>query len=183
MAMLKMIKPYVTREQLGYVGNSVINSIILYAAPIWAHTTDDNLNRLQKAQIKVARMIIWNPVNSRTIAKEHRQTILTDLKWLNVRQLATSSILNLVRQGASNQSSKGINSLFIRNPRMNQRICNSHKIIIPSNTKRTGKNLLDTGVPLFNTLPFTLRDSKKNKFSYKRSVKSYVCDLHHLTEN
>ena len=61
MSMLKIIKPYVTQEQLAYIGNSIVNSIILYAAPIWAQTTEYNFKRIQKAQVKVSQMIAWDP--------------------------------------------------------------------------------------------------------------------------
>ena len=179
--MLRVIKPYVTKEQICYIGNSIINSILLYAAPIWSLTTDLNLDRLQKAQTKTARTIVWDPKNSKKRIKEHRQVLFTDIKWLNVRQLATSAILNIVKMGAENSSAAGINTLFTYNPKTNSRTCNNDKLNNKCSTKRKGKNLLETGVKLFNTLPPDLRTRKISKYAFKKGVKAYILELHHLT--
>ena len=38
-ALLKTVKPYLDTKALGIVGGSLINSTILYGAPVWGHTT------------------------------------------------------------------------------------------------------------------------------------------------
>ena len=56
-ALLKTIKPFISPQALAQVGASLINSTILYAAPLWGTTTKNNIAKIQKGQTKAARQI------------------------------------------------------------------------------------------------------------------------------
>ena len=103
-ALLKTVKPFVSKEALANVGSALINSTILYGAPIWGNTTQSNIDRVQKVQMKAARLIDGKGWNRKT-SKSHRQDLLNDLKWPNVNQIITTSILNLTKMAIEKKSS------------------------------------------------------------------------------
>ena len=56
-ALIKTIKPFVSQESLSQVRASLVNSTILYAAPVWGATSARNIDKIQSAQIHAARVI------------------------------------------------------------------------------------------------------------------------------
>ena len=103
-ALLKTIKPYLSTEALGHIGSGLINSTILYGAPVWGFTTIKNLDMIQKVQTKAARLIMskgWQ----KNKKKAHRQDTLDLLKWPNTKQIVTSAILNLTKKAIDQKSS------------------------------------------------------------------------------
>ena len=93
-SLLKTLKPFISPKALALVGASLINSTILYAAPLWGSTTKTNLAKIQKAQTRAARVIkgrAWH----RPKTKQHRQQLLDEMNWPNVEQIIKSSTANL----------------------------------------------------------------------------------------
>ena len=109
-SLIRTIKPYVSLKTLGQVGGAMINSTIMYAAPLWGATTASNINKVQAAQVKAARIITgcWNTKDK----PSHRQDVLDQLNWPNVRQIIHSATLNLLKASIESKSSEGMNSLF-----------------------------------------------------------------------
>ena len=87
-ALLKNIKPFITQKALAQVGASLINSSILYAAPVWGATTKANIQKIQSLQTIVGKA--WQ----RNKNKQHRQELLDELNWPNVTQIIYSALLN-----------------------------------------------------------------------------------------
>ena len=90
-ALMKTVKPFVDQKSLANIGASLINSTVLYGAPVWGCTTQQNLDRIQKIQIKAARLIVnesWNRKGN----KSHRKSQM----WQIWRQIFQRS--NLVRR-------------------------------------------------------------------------------------
>ena len=60
------------------MGNAIINSTIQYGAAIWGATTDQNVNKIQAAQIRAARILTkkWKKKDDGI----HRQQILDSIK-------------------------------------------------------------------------------------------------------
>ena len=95
-AIIKSIRHAIPTKALGNIANNLINSTIQYAAPIWATTSKENYEIIQKCQIRAARTVLnqkWHKGS-----KVHRQTMLTKLNWPNVQQLAHSATLNMVHR-------------------------------------------------------------------------------------
>ena len=110
-SMLRVIKPYTNPEQLSIIANAVVNSQILYLAPLWSMTTRANIDKIQVAQTKVARQILWSRRTKRQ-NKPHRQDVINQLSWLNVDQLEKSATIQIVRKSAMNRSTVKINDMF-----------------------------------------------------------------------
>ena len=109
-ALMRTLKPYLPYQLLCQVGNASINSTILYCAPLWGLSTQENRNKVQSAQIKAARIITgkWNKLDKAS----HRQELLNSIKWPNVEQLIRTSSINLLRSAIDDQTSEGIQNMF-----------------------------------------------------------------------
>ena len=110
-AVLRTVKPFISSQSLALVGASLVNSTVLYAAPLWGSTSKTNMDKIQAAQIRAAR-VITSKSWQRSKQKEHRQETLNSLNWPNVNQIVTSAILNLTKKATSNKSSEGLNNMF-----------------------------------------------------------------------
>ena len=56
--LIKCIRPYLSRKTLATIGGALVNSVILYGAGVWGQTTSKNFDRIQAAQLRVARVIL-----------------------------------------------------------------------------------------------------------------------------
>ena len=101
----------VTTNQLANIGSMTINSLILYAVPLWSLTGSINISRIQTAQIKAAKQILWTKRKSFKMT-EYRQDILDKVEWLNVVQLTQQATINLVRRATKGSVSEGIKKMF-----------------------------------------------------------------------
>ena len=169
-SLLRKIKPYTTPKQIGQIANAIINSQILYLAPLWTQTTQGNISKIQKAQTRVLRQITW----SRRIKfnqKQHRQALFTDWGWMNTKQLTQNATNQVVRKAVRNQSTSEINQMFHFNDQSKSRIKNSSQIKTENTNKRHSPNLLDIGRNGYNNLPLHLRDLSLNIFLHKKNRK------------
>ena len=180
-SMLRIIKPYVSINQLTNIGNMILNSAILYAAPLWAQTGTVNLNKIQVAQTKAAKQLLWC---GRTKKNQitHRQETLDKAGWMNVQQLTNSATINLIRKAANNESSTGINSMFNYNSNNNIRPNMRNKIKTEPTTRRRTPNILERGTQLFNQLPNELRERMSNH-KFKSKLKEHSIDHDRLPNN
>ena len=95
-ALLKTIKPFISPQALAQVGASLINSTILYAAPLWGTTTKNNIAKIQKGQTKAARQIQRKAWQRQKI-KQHGQDLMNDISWPNTQQIMISATANLTK--------------------------------------------------------------------------------------
>ena len=151
-ALIRKIKPYLSQKQLSVVGGSLINSSILYGAPIWGTTTQQNLNIVQKYQTRAARVIDSKGKKQRG-KKIHRQELFQKLGWPNTNQIVTSSMLNLTKKAIDQSSAHNINQLFNtakpNNPRQGKGTRISHK----SKIGLKGKTCATLAPLMYNQLP------------------------------
>ena len=170
-ALLRTIKPYISTAQLSNVGASLINSTILYAAPLWGATTKSNIQKVQSNQIKAAR-IIKNESWKRTKKKKHRQELLDELNWPNTQQIINAATNNLTKRAISAKSSAGLNDLFKKTTALHAR---KHQIIrIQHKGKATcTTNIFSTNAPqLFNSLPAGLKHPQLTTNQFKTKLKN-----------
>ena len=92
------------------VANNLVNSTILYGAALWGTTTQSNFEKLQKSQIKAAKMVLNQKWEGKKI--QHRQETLDKLKWPNVTQISELAILNLVKKAILGRASFRLNRMF-----------------------------------------------------------------------
>ena len=72
-ALLRSVRNQIPLKALAQVANNLINSTILYGAPIWASTSKSNIELIQRCQTRAARTVLqqkWHKKN-----KVHRQTL------------------------------------------------------------------------------------------------------------
>ena len=171
-SLVRTLRPFVSRKLLGLVGGSLINSTILYGAPLWGATSAKNKQIIQVAQTRAARSITlsWNRVG--TIY--HRQEILNKINWPNVEQMIVSSTLNLLKKAISRRSSSGLNNLFkIKFP--NSKTRNRCLRIDHRGTGSNSRKTFSSNAPvLFNELPGLLKDPKLTIRQFKSKLKSHL---------
>ena len=172
-SMMRVIKPFVSQKQLANIGNMVINSQILYMAPLWALTSQGNIEMIQKAQTKAARQLTWTRRIKYT-EKIHRQDLMEKIGWLNVRQMLDQSTVNLVKKAAVNRASQEINNMFNLKENGNRRKAQQFIIETENTTKRKGINILEQGKRIFNQLPIEMRNNTMNDYQFKKELKLHT---------
>ena len=170
-ALLRVIKPFINQKALSQIGNSSINSTILYAAPVWGRTTQNNLQKIQACQTRSARMIAgkrWHKGR-----KTHRQSVLNHLDWPNTYQLVSTASLNIVKKAITDNSSKGLNDLFkVSNP-LRSRLIKGQTISHKGPHTRKNNHFSVYGTEEYNKLPVALRDKNITQKQFKEAIKSY----------
>ena len=180
-SMLRTIKPFTSPKQLAYIANATLNSNILYVSPLWAQTGITNIQRIQTAQTKAARQLVWNKRTRRT-ELDHRQILFESLGWLNVSQMTNQATTQIVYKALNKRSSMEINRMFTWKKTGSSRNKSSHQITTINTAKRKGPNLLDMGRELYNNLPLNLRNNKLKPSSFKRELKKYSLDNDQLLQ-
>ena len=170
-SMLRLLKPFIPTKQLSQVGGSLINSTILYAAPVWGATSLSNIQQIQSCQIKAARMITG--YRKRGYQKEHRQTTLNQLNWPNTTQIVTSATLNLIKRATKGASSSGLNNMFRTNEPIHARNGRAQTITHKGPINRPRSDFSAFGVEIFNKLPNTIREKSLSCEQFKRELKLY----------
>ena len=148
-----MIRPFVSRRTLASIGGTLINSIILYGAAIWGQTSSKNFDKLQAAQMKVARVILNQRGSFGRKQLSHRQEALDDLKWPNVRQLEHTAVLNLTKSAITGQSSAGLNSMFRTREAVHPRGTPQSRLELVEQRGNKGRGFHCRAVEYFNCLP------------------------------
>ena len=166
------LRTFLPPRTLHQVGNALINSSILYGSALWGATSKSNINKVQAAQVRAARIITrrWNRQGDNL----HRQQLLESVEWPNVKQMIASSTLNLTKKAISGESSDGMNNLLkITKPpggNRNQGLRVEHK----GKADRPALTFAANSVVHFNNLPANLRDPKLTSKKFKVEVKSYI---------
>ena len=171
-ALLKIVKPFISQKALAQVGSSLINSTILYAAPVWSRTSKSNMQKIQACQTRAARMVAnqkWQKGK-----KSHRQDVLNHLNWPNTYQLATTSSLNIVKKAINGTSSKGINNLFRVSDPKKARSNKGQTITHKGPNGRKNHHFAVYASEEYNNLPATMRNTSITQLQFKKAVKNHV---------
>ena len=178
-AVLKTIKPYISVKALAEVGSSLINSTILYAAPLWGCTTKSNLDKIQASQTRAARMILskgW----SRTKTKSHRQDALTELKWPNVSQIVHMATCNLTKKALSGNLSIDMNNMFTKSKTEHSRPANRGRIDHKGKIDQNQNIYSVMATNMYNTLPQYMKDPDMTDKKFKNEMKRLSLQMNHL---
>ena len=171
-AMIRSIRNLIPKKELALVANNLINSTIVYGAPLWVTTTMENKEKIQKSQTKSARLVLASKWNNGK--KMHRQDLLDKLNWPNVQQIAEAALLNLVKRAISGKTSHRLNNMFTiihpKHPRGQMTITIKHL----GSCKRKDTNFTAYATNKFNNLPEHIRDPNLSCNSFKKEVKKYL---------
>ena len=170
-SIIKAIKPFLPLKSLSTVGNSLINSTIIYGAPVWGNTTKKNIDLVQKAQMQAARVILG--ANWGKDKMTHRQTLLDRLGWPNVGQMILSASTNLVRKAGYNSSSQGLNNKIKKTIPKSLRNTKSLRLNHLGPAIRKDTQFSAKATQEFNKLPITMRDSTLTERQFKRLMKTH----------
>ena len=98
MGAIKHCRKYLPKYLTKQVVQALVLSYLDYCAVIWSNTSETNLNRLQVAQNKAARLVLQCPYRTRI------STMYNDLVWLNVRKRLNYSLLCFVKTIITNKT-------------------------------------------------------------------------------
>ena len=178
---LKAAKPFLPLKALATTGNNLINSTIMYGAPIWGSASRAQINKVQTAQTKVARMITGTTWGVEKFT--HRQVILDRIEWPNVDQLIMMATANLVRQAGQNMSSEGMNKMIKKKVQTSQRRGPAMQLRHNGLLKRKNNTFSSTATEQFNKLPITLRDPSLKPSQFKTQLKEFALTTQLLKEH
>ena len=174
MSILRNVKPYMDKKTLASIGDSLINSTILFGAPIWSQTTDTNISLVQRAQTKAARMVSgknsWGFKRNRT----HRQDILQELGWKNIKQLIASANLNLLKNSMENKTSESLHNLFKVTQPIHPRGITTNRVDHTGSVTRNKHNFEVQATKEFNNLPDNLRSPLLNTKQFKCLLTDHI---------
>ena len=176
-SLLRSLKPFLPQKALHTIGNSIINSTILYGAPIWGITKAANIEMLQSCQIKAGRVIDGFGCKGN---KSHRQTLLEKMKWPNVNQIIESAILNQTKRALSMEASKGLNNMFTKSFPRFQRGNKGWRIKNCGPAKETKVTFASKAQSLYNNLPSDLSNILLTPLEFKNKLRPYIKSTNHL---
>ena len=164
---------------LARIGDCLIGSTILYGAPSWSQTTSRNIEAVQSAQTKAARMVSgktgWGQNN-----RSHRQDIMTEIGWRNVNQLIAASNLNLLKAALEEESAESINQMFTSNQPFNPRGVATIRANYVGKANRNKLNFEVQTTEQFNNLPAELRIPGLTTKKFKSLLKIHLLTSHQL---
>lgn len=170
LAVLKRIKPYVTRDCLVLVYNAVVQSQLDYCSIVWDSIGTTLANKLQKLQNRAARIITDFSYDIRSAQ------ILHHLEWVNLesRRKALKSVL--MYKIANNLCPDYLADMF--NPVSNAthyglRSVSSQCFQIPRAKTNFGKNAFSySGATLWNNIDPNIKLNTQSVSSFKDYIKN-----------
>ena len=169
---IKTVKPFLTTKAMANVGSSMMNSTILYAAAVWGGTTQQNINRIQAAQTRGARMIT-NKSWQRNKSKVHRQVLFDQLNWPNVTQIINNATLNITKKAINQKSSNQLNRTFQVTKPNNPRQTTAPRLSHKGKITRKSNVFSAYAVKFYNELPTHLKDPDLTTGQFKTKIKTH----------
>ena len=179
--LLRAAKPFLPLRTLAMIGNNLINSTIMYGAPIWGSSSLKNIEIVQAAQTKVVRMLMgstWGRDNT-----THRQKIFSEIGWPNVQQIILMASSNLVRKAGLNQSSQGLNTMIKKKQKKSQRHGHIMRLEHCGPANRKSDTFSSKATQQFNVLPTALKDPLISTAAFKKKLKEHAMSTYLLKEH
>ena len=121
----------------------------------------------------------WN----RSKNKTHRQILLNELKWQNVDQIVSTTILNMTKKGIMKKSSKGINSLFNIIQPKNPRKITTQRINHKGKLNRNKMTFSANAMSKYNSLPPELKSNDITVKQFKNKIKEHITTTNLLKQH
>ena len=169
--MIRNLKGLIPQKALQQVGNNLVNSTLLYCAPIWGATKQGNIERVQKAQTKAARTVCTKRQKGKP--QTHRQDMLNLMNWPNVSQIVMSSTLNLMKRAIMGNSSEGMTKSFKVTKPNHPRSTKQTRISHNGPLSRSTNNFTANACMLYKNLPPDMKDLNMTCKSFKNKLKVY----------
>ena len=180
-SLIRTLKPFLPFHLLSQVGNAIINSTIQYCAPIWGPSSAGNRAKVQKAQIRAARIVTGKWSREGRIC--HRQELLSKMNWPNIDQMVTIATMNLMKEAMTGHSSEGLNSLFkVVEPKVEARR-QTLRVDHKGPKTRPISVFSANAAQIFNQLPVELRSPSLTIKQFKKKNKKHTMNNYHLAHH
>jgi hypothetical protein len=167
---LKRLAKYTDKNTRRTIANAIFNGTITYLMPLWGHTDDILLAKLQTAQLRAARIIIGHPC-----FKMSTSEMLKKVQWMSVKQmiLEKSSVImhNVIRNGKPEMMGK-LFECKKRDKRTRMEPKWERKDGFRPKTDFITKQFYSSALKFYNTIPQELRGLEKLEF--KREIKKFI---------
>ena len=151
---LKEIFKYSSVRTKKILTNSIIVSVIRYAAPILINSNNTLISKLQVVLMKCSR-----PILGFKSYKYSTQRIMKELNWLNAYQIVTKETIIFIHKIIYDNQPKAMTQFFtfsLTNSQ-NHRFCRKSIVTENISSSKGKKSLIFFGNHLYNTLPNNLK--------------------------
>ena len=158
---------YLPFNTLITLNHALVQSLLLYALPIWASTYKTYLNKLEKLQNKALRIIFKTPLRDPITPLYRRSEIL------KLNDLFDFEVAKLMHQIIHKKSPNNFESYFTYSSNISAystRQKSVNLLFLPRfHTSRTQRSIKCIGSKIWNSIPYDIRilPFTKFKFSYK----------------
>ena len=170
---IAQIRRYLTRPTTERVVNALITSRLDYCNSLLFGTSASNINRLQRLQNSVARLV------TRQARRDSAMPLLRELHWLPVHHRVTYKIAELTFKALHVDMSPTYIQQFVQvyTPARSLRSACSYTLV--ANRSRTVAGdctFVHAAATVWNALPVSVT-SKDSLLSFKAALKTHLCAL------
>jgi hypothetical protein len=169
---IRRARPFLNRNNTINLCNSLVLSRVDYCCPILHGVTSKNMDRLQRVINAAARVVYCS---KRTC---HTSNLISDLKWLNMRQRCTFRTACLLYKALNGLAPPYLTiELEQYHPNRTLRSDTKNLLVLKTNKKAVGKHIIKVMAPsVWNQLPQDLRDERRLS-SFCDGLRNVLCEL------
>ena len=171
---LRHIRPMLDEATANKLACSIVNARLDYCNSILYHTSNNNINQLQRTQNSLARVVCSVP--RRTSAAP----LLKRLHWLPVEKRIEYKIASITHQVMTAESPSYLNELLTQHkPTRCLRSSDKFLLDVPQTRTRSAERAFRTAAPsVWNNLPEELRAIRCHD-AFKRNLKTVLFEAAH----
>ena len=171
-AVIRRCAAYLTNESIIQVIKALVLAHLDYCSPVWSTATKNDLNKLQIAQNRAARLAL-NCSNMTNVLKMHK-----NLSWLLVEQRLKANLLCLFRNISFKKEPytlyKSINYTSERHHYQTRRVTSGGFTKPKPKSEFLKATVMYRAMAAWEDLPREVVNCKGNKTQFKRKVKEYL---------
>jgi len=167
---LRHIRPVLTRDMARAVAASLTQTRLDFANPVLLGISSSNINKLQRVQNCLARVVLLNQSSPSTIST----SLLSLLHWLPVPKQIEFKIATLTYQSVTFGQPTYLSSLLTPyQPHRSLHSVSQNLLTVPRCNSSFGQRSFSYSAPrIWNDLPLAVRQSPSLD-SFKRNLKTY----------
>ena len=165
---LRHIRASITFDMAKTVAHAIVGSKLDYCNSLLAGMTSTNLNKLQRIQNSLARVV----TGKRKF--DNITPVLKELHWLPIARRIDYKLATIVYKTRATQEPQYLNSLLIDYvPGRNLRSMNQQRLTVPRYQTETASRRFSVCAPrVWNSLPLDVRNSVSIA-SFRKNLKTY----------
>lgn len=169
---LRHIRPSLNTDVAKTIGSAIIGSRLDYANSLLYNTSKSNINKLQKVQNLLAKIVLNRPTNINR--HQHNSELLQKLHWLPVKHRIDYKLSVLTYRSLNGTTANYLSTLITPySPARTLRSSSSNLLTVPrSRLCFTDKAFEIAGPSVWNSLPSEIRNNDTLN-SFCRSLKTH----------